>query len=145
MSGLRLGLDGGDRGALFRAQAFIAAHGPALEIDADSLSRAWLLVEEWLTNLLVHAALPERPVTAMIEVAADGPDLLLTLGDDGPPFDPFAAKPPDLDLPLDDRRLGGVGVVLLRRLPSSGRYLWEDGRNRLELRVPRRTASNGGL
>ena len=38
--------------------------------------------------------------------------------DDGPEWDPRAAPPPDLDAALEDRRVGGLGLHLVRNLVS---------------------------
>ena len=54
--------------------------------------------------------------------------------DDGRPFDPLGVPAPDLQAPLPERRVGGLGIHFVRRLMSEVRYARVDGRNRLVLR-----------
>ena len=42
--------------------------------------------------------------------------------DDGPPFDPTAHPAPDLDVPLELRQEGGLGIFLVRQIMSSVEY-----------------------
>ena len=54
--------------------------------------------------------------------------------DDGQPFDPLKdAPPPDLDSPIDDRRVGGLGVHFVRSVMDDLRYRRERGKNYLTL------------
>ena len=58
--------------------------------------------------------------------------------DDGPRFDPLEEAPEfDPDLPIEERRIGGVGVHLVRTLVDDASYRYEDGKNRLILVIPR--------
>lgn len=80
-------------------------------------ARADLLVvfEEVVVNVVTHAY---RGAGGTIEITAerDADALTLTVRDDGPPFDLLALPEPDLDLPIAQRPLGGLGVHLVRRL-----------------------------
>lgn len=58
--------------------------------------------------------------------------------DDGRPFDPSSAPAPRLDLPLEERPLGGLGVHLARRVTDAIEYRRQDDRNILRMR--KRTA-----
>ena len=53
--------------------------------------------------------------------------------DDGRAFDPLCAPEADLGVPLEERRVGGLGIHLLRKLASEIRYHREDGRNHLHV------------
>ena len=60
--------------------------------------------------------------------------------DSGKPFDPFTeAPPPDLDSPVPDRPIGGLGVYLVQQLMDEARYAREDGKNKLTF-IKRRTS-----
>ncbi len=52
----------------------------------------------------------------------DAPHLTIEFIDDGDPFDPLAAPPPDLEAPLEERDLGGLGVHIVRSLADEVRY-----------------------
>lgn len=54
--------------------------------------------------------------------------------DDGQPFDPLTAPPPDLDAPFAERQPGRLGVHFIRSLMSEVTYSRVAGRNRLVLK-----------
>ncbi len=59
-----------------------------------------------------------------------GADARIEIHDDGAAFDPLVDAPsPDLDAPLADRRVGGVGLHLLRSLAVEFDYRRRDGWN----------------
>jgi anti-sigma regulatory factor (Ser/Thr protein kinase) len=53
--------------------------------------------------------------------------------DDGRPFDPLQAPPPDLTVPLERRPVGGLGIHLIKNLMDEVSYARRDGRNVLKM------------
>lgn len=98
-----------------------------------------LALEEILSNVIRHGY--EDPGRHEISVCLRLEDgaVELQIEDDGREFDPLSAPPVDLGVPLEERRVGGLGIHLLRKLASEIRYLRVDGRNRLQvlIRPPR--------
>lgn len=64
--------------------------------------------------------------------------LVLEFRDDGRPFDPLAAAPPELDANIDERPIGGLGLHLVRELARTLSYAREEPYNvlRVTLRDP---------
>src|SRR5690606_37818280 len=86
---------------------------------------------EALSNILLHGY-NDRPGPVTVCVEADGDDILVQLIDDAPLFDPTSVPPPDINLPLEDRPLGGLGVHMMRQLTDELRYRTTvDGKNEL--------------
>ena len=59
--------------------------------------------------------------------------MFLIVMDNGVPFDPTARQPRELDASLDDARIGGHGLRLMRHYLRDIRYERTDGWNRLTL------------
>jgi anti-sigma regulatory factor (Ser/Thr protein kinase) len=53
--------------------------------------------------------------------------------DDGRPFDPLQAPPPDLSLPLERRPIGGLGIHLMKNLMDEVSYARQGDRNVLKM------------
>jgi len=99
--------------------------------DEDTAGDFVLAVNEALTNILLHGY-DEKPGPVAVSVEADGADLLVRLTDDAPLFDPTAVPPPDINLPLEERPLGGLGVHMMRQLTDELIYNVNDnGKNQL--------------
>jgi len=93
------------------------------ERDRFSLT---LAIEEIVTNIIRHQ--PKN--TTSIRVRIDGsPDrVVVTVVDpDSTFFDPTAAKDPKIDLPIDERKPGGLGIFLTKRLMDEMRYEFHEG------------------
>ena len=95
----------------------------------DLLVVADELVGNWLKYGRAGAKEPEMEIQACVDASR----LLLRFADTGPAFNPLAAAPPDLDVPLEERAIGGLGLLLVRELTDTQRYARVGDRNVLEL------------
>lgn len=55
--------------------------------------------------------------------------------DDGTPWDPLAHADPDVTLSAEERPIGGLGLLMVKRMTDDVRYSREDGTNVLRLRI----------
>lgn len=70
--------------------------------------------------------------------------LTITLEDDAVPFDPRTLRPPsDLDAPIEQRGIGGLGVFLALRAVDRFEYARTVGRNRNLFTMVREEAGDG--
>ena len=58
----------------------------------------------------------------------------ITFMDSGLPFNPLAKADPDVTLPAEKRRIGGLGIFMTKKLMDDVTYEYADGRNILTLR-----------
>ena len=85
-------------------------------LSEDATYRLALAVDEIATNIITHGY-EEQGMTGDIVVSLDQTDqeLIVLLEDTGVAFDPRDRSLPtaeDLDKPLDDREIGGLGIFL---------------------------------
>ena len=90
-------------------------------------------LDEILSNIVRHgsAGSEDRFIEAIFALV-DG-SLQLTIVDDGLDLDPLTLPDPDLTVPLEDRRPGGLGIHLVKHLCDRVAYTRSDGRNHLVL------------
>jgi serine/threonine-protein kinase RsbW len=105
------------------------------DLPQIELSRMLLILEELFTNVVKYGrAGDEGAETIGVALALSGRELTIEFSDDGPPFDPLLSATPDLDRPIADRPVGGLGLHILRSLVDHARYRREGDRNHLVLR-----------
>ena len=93
-----------------------------------------LTLEELVQNIVSYGFPDGRRGHIEVRIRQQAGALLITLEDDGIPFDPFAQAEPDLTLPLEERDIGGLGIHFTRTLMDACNYRRVDGHNRVELR-----------
>jgi|WetSurMetagenome_2_1015567.scaffolds.fasta_scaffold457580_2 serine/threonine-protein kinase RsbW len=99
-----------------------------------------LVMEEVLENIMRHAYPPGVEGRIEVRYRLDSPGAVtLEILDEGLEFDPASAATPDFTGSLQDRRIGGLGLHLVRNIAKSIDYRREDGRNVTTLRVRSRS------
>lgn len=136
--------------ALPTIRAFVDRASEAAGLDRRTAYRLRLAVDEIATNIVVHGH-PGGAADATIAVEAivDDNQLRIQLEDDGPAFDPLAHETPgtaQLERPMIERPIGGLGVFLAIRGVDEFRYERSEGSNRnvFIVRRPANTSSAAG-
>ena len=103
----------------------------AAGLDRRANYRLRLAVDEIATNIVNYGyERANRSGEILVRATVDDAWLSVALEDSGIPYDPTqAAPPPDLDDPLEDRRIGGLGIFLTQIGVDDFRYEHRDGRN----------------
>lgn len=123
-----------------RLHATLAARG----VDPGRIGDAELIAEELLTNVVRVAHSEASDIQLSLACALTPSEIVLTVRDNGPPFDPLGLEDPKLHVDLADRKIGGLGVLIVKRLADSCRYARIEDCNVLEIRLGRLPDSNGG-
>ena len=92
-----------------------------------------LSLDELLTNTISYGFEDGGRHAIDIVLEAAGDRATVTVRDDAVAFDPTQAGDPDLDLDLDDRPIGGLGIHIVRAMMDEVRYERVDGHNQLIL------------
>lgn len=105
-----------------------------------------LALEELVTNVVKHGyagrdtAGESMTVTARTEAGR----VFVAIEDGGVAFDPTAAPEVDTDLDIEERKIGGLGVHLVRTLVEQLSYRRQDGRNILTFQIAPDAAAEAG-
>lgn len=93
-----------------------------------------LILEEVLANVIAYAYGDNQQHEIVVQADLRDDKLVIEIEDDGRPFNPLQVPPPDLERPLAQRSVGGLGLHLVRELTSSIEYDRKDGKNRLVMK-----------
>jgi anti-sigma regulatory factor (Ser/Thr protein kinase) len=92
-----------------------------------------LALEEIFMNVVTHGSPAGRVPLVEVSLALRDGCLTLRIEDDGPSFDPLSLAAPDVTASLEERRVGGLGVYLVRQMMDAVSYQRLGGRNQLSM------------
>ncbi len=97
-----------------------------------------LCVEEAVANTIMHGRVEGAGSHEVaVSLHEDQAAIVISIEDDGRPFDPTNVAPPPEIRSLDEIGIGGLGVHLIRKFSSDMHYERSDGRNCLTLTFQR--------
>ena len=96
-----------------------------------------LAVEEMASNVIKYGYDDDREHEIAVHVAAQDDRVEIVFEDDGHAFDPTGHPKPDLETIVESRKIGGLGIELVRRICENMSYQRVGDRNRLVLHVRR--------
>ncbi len=116
-----------------RLSAFVKGFLGKLEMDRKIAAGLRLAVEETAVNVINYAYPEGETGTLTILADTNHQEVRFTLIDNGTPFDPTTVLEADTTLDAQNRPIGGLGVLLTRRLTDSISYTRQEGQNVLTL------------
>lgn len=115
------------------ADGFLAQH----DCPDEAAFRVRLVIEELITNVIKYAHKEgEGPLSELqFRLRRQAGLLIIRIDDDGSPFDPREAPAPNLSPHLEERRIGGLGLHLVRSLAERVDYERVGRWNRVEVAI----------
>ncbi|HEY74411.1 MAG TPA: SpoIIE family protein phosphatase [Thermoflexia bacterium] len=101
---------------------FVTHAAEAAGLDERAIYEVQMAVDEACSNIIEHAYGGEGRGDIECACRTDEHALTVTLRDHGTPFDPTRAPKPDLDAPLDERQVGGLGAYFMQQLMDEMRF-----------------------
>lgn len=123
-----------DLAELGRLSAAVEEFGDRVGLSTKVVFTLNLVLDELVTNVVSYGY-GDDPGEHQLSVGLSVGDGKVTavLEDDGLPFDPLSKSLPDLDSPLDQRGVGGLGVHFVRTMMDRVDYQRVGDHNRLTL------------
>jgi anti-sigma regulatory factor (Ser/Thr protein kinase) len=111
--------------------AFVLQETHASGIPKKAAYKLRLAVDEIATNIILHGYTPSGiQADLYLYAMTDALALYIALMDFAPPFDPYSIKPPtNMDMALDERDEGGLGIWLALNQIDGVRYHYVDRHN----------------
>ena len=114
---------------------FVNSHLEEADCSVKTRMDIELAVEEIFINIANYAYAPGTgDATIRVEVSGDPATAEITLMDQGKPYNPLEKEDPDVTLPAEERRIGGLGIFLTRKLMDELKYEHTDGSNILTMK-----------
>lgn len=92
-----------------------------------------LALEEALSNVIFYAFEKDSQNEISIDFQQGDSELTIVISDEGIPYDPTQKEDPDINLPAEDRPIGGLGIFLIRQIMNEVTYSRVGQKNQLTL------------
>lgn len=109
--------------------AGVEQFGETLGLAPATIAELNLILEELVVNIISYGYDDDAEHEIVVALTRSGGMLHIRIEDDGKPFNPLEAPEPDLDQPMEDRPIGGLGIHLVKNLTSRIEYRREEGKN----------------
>jgi sigma-B regulation protein RsbU (phosphoserine phosphatase) len=81
-----------------------------------------IVFDELLNNIISYSFNDNEVHEIEIEIEFRSKRLIITIKDDGIPFNPFKREPPDTMLSVEERLIGGIGIHIVKNLMDEYDY-----------------------
>ncbi|MFI3175337.1 MAG: ATP-binding protein [Bacillota bacterium] len=104
------------------------------EISVKIVNQMFIVAEEIFVNIAHYAYAKRGMVDIFLEINAEIRQIEMTFQDSGIPFDPLAKPDADITLSSEERGIGGMGILMVKKMTDSLSYRFENGNNILHLK-----------
>jgi serine/threonine-protein kinase RsbW len=111
---------------LAEISAFVAARAEVAGLTEEQAFAVQMAVDEACTNAMEHGYGGHEDGEVRLCCYLEGADFVVEVADRGKRFDPAEVPMPNLDAPLEEREVGGLGLYLMRRLMDSVEFHFDE-------------------
>ncbi len=115
-----------------------------LQVNLERIALTWglsekqlfetnFLIEEICANSIEHTE-PDAIDCIGISLSLEDAKLFISITDHGPQFDPTKTTDPDVNLPVEERKAGGLGLYLVKHFADKISYARIDNTNTVTIK-----------
>ncbi len=93
-----------------------------------------LVLDELFSNIVSCGFQDTKEHWVDMTIAQEGKTLILSVQDDGIPFNPSTVQPIEMDCSVEERRIGGIGIHLVKHIVDEMSYRRLNARNVITLK-----------
>lgn len=106
--------------------------------EADCSPQVQMQLEIVLDELMSNVARYAYPskdgdITVSIDVVENPKRVVIILADSGIPYNPLEREDPDITLSAEERKIGGLGIYIVKKYMDEITYTYQDNQNILTL------------
>lgn len=113
--------------------SFVEAELKGQAVSPKSISVLLVSTDELLSNICRYSGATGVTVGVEVRRTDCGKTVSLFFEDDGTPFNPLDMPEPDVEEPLDRRKIGGLGIYMVRKRSDRMEYEYREGHNCLTI------------
>jgi sigma-B regulation protein RsbU (phosphoserine phosphatase) len=108
----------------------------ARDVPSGPVQKVCIVLDELLNNIISYGFDDDESHEISVDVAVYPDHLLIEVSDDGIPFNPFDRIGPDVTLSVEEREIGGLGVLLVTEMMDEYHYQRHKNKNSVTMTSP---------
>ena len=108
--------------------------GGDIGLPVDSISRINICLDELFTNIVSYGFEDNLEHIVKFTLNGDNHFVIINIEDDGLPFNPLETIDPDFPENVESARIGGLGILIIRKLMDNVSYERRQGKNMLTMK-----------
>jgi anti-sigma regulatory factor (Ser/Thr protein kinase) len=122
-----------DLAELRNLEHHLANLGGLANLSDNSILRINVCLDELFTNIVSYGFEDELEHVIKFSVRVEDKMLIIEIEDDGTPFNPLKKIDPDFPANVESAKIGGLGILIIRKLIDSIGYVRKQGKNKLTM------------
>lgn len=118
---------------LAEVRNFVAKYASEFGFKQQDVADIRLAVDEAYTNIIKHSYKNDSHKSVDIQLGFNGNEFWISLLDTGESFDPSSYTEPDVRQKIKEKKRGGVGVYLIKKLMDDVKYSNKGPRNEIRM------------
>ena len=115
--------------------AFVDEQLEELDCPMKAQMQIDIAIDELFSNIAHYAYHPGvGDATVQVDVIKEPLSVVITFMDKGVPYDPLSEDEPDITLSAEERKIGGLGIFMVKKNMDEIAYRYENGSNILSIR-----------
>lgn len=94
------------------------------EISPQNIAKLLIVVDEVVSNIVYHGTSEKGALTISADIRRN--ELTLVFTDNSHKFNPLIQKEPDISKPTKERDVGGLGILIVKKIADSLSYKYKD-------------------
>lgn len=112
---------------------FIEAKLEQINCPVKAMMQISVAVDELFSNISMYAY-GEQTGKAIIKITLDNSMVSISFTDSGIPYNPLEKEDPDVEAPIEERKIGGLGIYMVKKTMDDMIYEYTDGHNILTIK-----------
>lgn len=114
---------------------FVCVELEQLNCPPKAETQISIAIDELFGNIARYAYSPDiGNATVKVEVENDPLSVIITFIDNGKPFNPLEQAEPDVTASAKERKIGGLGIFLVKKTMNLVEYEYKNGQNILKIK-----------
>ncbi len=108
---------------------YVLEFGKSKNLSNEIIHDITLALEEVIVNIIKYGYDNDQEDEIIIKISIKNKELIIKVEDSGKPFNPLKSPMPEIHKPIEERKIRGLGIYIVRNIMDKLIYKRVNGRN----------------